>query len=60
MFLVEHLSRRGRLFACSPYCAMSLMLGLVIVGWRHSGDAIAGMAAATFYLMLPYTGLYIG
>jgi hypothetical protein len=41
-------------------CHVAIVLGLVLVGWRHFGDASAGMAAATFYLMLPYTGLSIG
>jgi hypothetical protein len=47
-----------RLFAV--LCHVAIMLGLVVVGWRHFADATAGMAAATFYLMLPYTGLYVG
>src|SRR5260370_19523632 len=41
-------------------CHVAIVLGLVAVGWRHFGDASAGMAAATFYLMLPYTGMYMG
>jgi hypothetical protein len=41
-------------------CHVAIVLGLVVVGWRHFGDASAGMAAATFYLMLPYTGMYVG
>src|SRR5262249_62375378 len=34
--------------------------GLVVIGVRHFQDAAAGMAAATFYLMLPYTGHHVG
>jgi hypothetical protein len=40
-------------------CHVAIILGLVAIGWQHFGDASAGMAAATFYLMLPYTGLSI-
>ncbi len=47
-----------RLFAI--LCHVAILVGLVVIGWRHFGDASAGMAAATFYLMLPYTGLYVG
>jgi hypothetical protein len=41
-------------------CHLALAVGLVVVGARHFQDAPAGMAAATFYLMLPYTGFFIG
>jgi hypothetical protein len=41
-------------------CHIAILLGLVIVGWQHFGDASSGMAAATFYLVLPYIGLYVG
>lgn len=37
-----------------------VVAGLIVVGWRHFQDLHAGMAAATFYLMLPYTGAYVG
>jgi hypothetical protein len=40
-------------------CHLAVILGLVFVAHRHFHDASAGMAAATFYLMLPYTGLYV-
>jgi hypothetical protein len=36
-------------------CHLSVVVGLVLVGWRHFGDIHSGMAAATFYLLLPYT-----
>src|SRR5262249_44572438 len=39
---------------------IAVVIGLVLIGWRHFQDPAAGMAAATFYLMLPYTGLFIG
>jgi hypothetical protein len=41
-------------------CHLAIVAGLIFVGCRHFQDAPAGMAAATFYLMLPYTGLHIG
>jgi hypothetical protein len=40
-------------------CHVAVVLGLVFIGRRHFHDPTAGMAAATFYLMLPYTGLYV-
>lgn len=41
-------------------CHLSVAVGLVVLCSRHFQDAPGGMAAATFYLMLPYTGLFIG
>jgi hypothetical protein len=41
-------------------CHLAVVMELVAVGRRHFGDPTAGMAAATFYLMLPYTGMFIG
>ncbi len=41
-------------------CHLAVGLGLIVIGYRHFQDAAAGMAAATFYLMLPYTGIYVG
>jgi hypothetical protein len=38
-------------------CHLLIVVGLVLVGWRHFEDLHAGMAAATFYLLLPYTFL---
>lgn len=37
-------------------CHIGVVTGLILVAWRHFQDLAAGMAAATFYLMLPYTG----
>jgi hypothetical protein len=42
------------------FCHLAVVVGLVVIGRRHFQDATAGMAAATFYLMLPYTGLFVG
>jgi hypothetical protein len=36
------------------------VIGLVVIGRLHFQDSAAGMAAATFYLMLPYTGQFVG
>jgi hypothetical protein len=41
-------------------CHASLVAALMIIGWRHFQDLHAGMAAGTFYLLLPYTALQIG
>jgi hypothetical protein len=37
-----------------------IVSGLVIVGSRHFDNMTAGIAAATMYLLLPYTALYTG
>jgi hypothetical protein len=41
------------------FCHLSVVVALVFVGWRHFQDVHAGMAAATFYLLLPYTYLLL-
>ena len=41
-------------------CHVAVIGALLFISWRHFQDLAAGMAAATFYLMLPYTGLYVG
>jgi hypothetical protein len=41
-------------------CHFAVVAGLIYVGCRHFQDAHIGMAAATFYLMLPYTAYQIG
>ncbi|HTU94000.1 MAG TPA: hypothetical protein VMF69_28225 [Gemmataceae bacterium] len=38
-------------------CHLCIAVGLILIGWRHFEDLHAGMAAATFYLLLPYTYL---
>jgi len=38
----------------------AVVLGLIFIGRWHFQDVTAGMAAATFYLIIPYTGLYVG
>lgn len=41
-------------------CHIAVVVMLALIGWRHFQDLAAGMAAAAFYLLLPYTGLYVG
>src|SRR5207237_1607842 len=36
-------------------CHLAIVTALAYIGWRHFQDAHAGVAAATFYLLLPYT-----
>jgi hypothetical protein len=43
--------------ALAIVCHLGIVAGLVFIGWRHFHDLHAGMAAATFYLLLPYTFL---
>ena len=40
-------------------CHLAIFAGLIVVGLRHFNDLHAGMAAATFYLLLPYTALHV-
>jgi hypothetical protein len=40
-------------------CHLSVAVGLALIGWRHFDDLRAGMSAATFYLLLPYTFLLL-
>jgi hypothetical protein len=42
------------------FCHFAIVAGLVFIGCRHFQDAHAGMAAATFYLLLPYTAYHVG
>lgn len=38
---------------------LAVVAALVFIGWRHFGDPHGGVAAATFYLLLPYTFLLL-
>jgi hypothetical protein len=40
-------------------CHLAIVIALVFIGWRHFQDAHAGVAAATFYLLLPYTAYHV-
>jgi hypothetical protein len=37
-----------------------IVLGMVIIGARHFENTTTGIAAATMYLLLPYTALFVG
>lgn len=39
---------------------LAIVVGLVIIGYRHFGNIKTGIGAATLYLMLPYTALETG
>jgi hypothetical protein len=39
---------------------LAVAAGLVVIGYRHFQNVTSGMAAATFYLLLPYTSLHVG
>jgi hypothetical protein len=41
-------------------CHLAVFVALVFVGCRHYQDMHAGLAAGTFYLLLPYTAVFIG
>jgi hypothetical protein len=40
-------------------CHVAIAIGLIVVGLRHFQDKRAGVAAATFYLLLPYSYLLL-
>jgi hypothetical protein len=40
-------------------CHLSIVVGLTLIGWRHFDDLQGGLAAATFYLLLPYAWLLL-
>jgi hypothetical protein len=40
-------------------CQMAVVAALVFIGYRHFQDGLAGMAMATFYLLLPYTASFV-
>jgi hypothetical protein len=41
-------------------CHLLIVSGLLVIGCWHFQDAHAGMAMATFYLLLPYTAMHVG
>src|SRR5262249_25410304 len=38
---------------------LAVVVGLIVIGWRHFQDLAAGMASATLYLILPYTAYHV-
>jgi hypothetical protein len=51
----------GFLVECTSamICHLAIAIGLTLIGWRHFQDVQAGMAMATFYLLLPYTAYLV-
>jgi hypothetical protein len=47
-----------RVLAC--VCHLSVVVALAVIGWRHFQDLHGGIAAATCYLLLPYTAFFVG
>ena len=39
---------------------LAILVGLVLIGYRHFGSARTGVAAASLYLLLPYTAEFTG
>ena len=39
---------------------LAIVLGMVLIGLRHFDNIRAGIAAATLYLLLPYTAMWTG
>lgn len=39
---------------------LMIVLGMLMVGWRHFESIRMGVAAATLYLLLPYTAMWTG
>ncbi len=39
---------------------LAVVVGLVVIGYRHFGNIKTGIGAATLYLMIPYTALETG
>ena len=35
-------------------CHLAIVIGLILIGWRHFQDIQAGLAVAVLYLLLPY------
>lgn len=41
-------------------CHLAIVIALILIGVWHFQDAIAGMAAATLYLLLPFIAFHVG
>lgn len=46
--------------AIALMCHLAIITALVLIGAVHFQNTTSGMAAATFYLLLPYTAYHIG
>src|SRR5262249_25866948 len=40
-------------------CHLAIVAGLILIGWKHFDDIVAGASAAVVYLLLPYTFLML-
>jgi hypothetical protein len=40
-------------------CHLAIVAGFIFIGRKHFQDTLAGMAAGTFYLLLPYTAIHV-
>jgi hypothetical protein len=40
-------------------CHVLIATGLFLIGWKHFADGPTGVAAATLYLLLPYTAIQV-
>jgi hypothetical protein len=41
-------------------CHAAVLVGIVMIGWRHFGDLAAGVGTAALYTLVPYTAYNIG
>ncbi len=41
-------------------CHAAVLVGLLMIGWRHFGDVTTGVAAAALYTLMPYTATNVG
>lgn len=42
------------------FAQLTIVVGMVLIGYRHFDNIVMGIGAATLYLMLPYTALMTG
>jgi hypothetical protein len=46
--------------AATILAQLAVLMGLVLIGHKHFDNLVTGIAAATLYLLLPYTAQYTG
>jgi hypothetical protein len=46
--------------AASILAQIATLIGIILIGYRHFDNLVTGIAAATLYLLLPYTAQYTG
>lgn len=52
--------RRGTARTMAILAHLAIVIGMVLIGYRHFDNIRAGIAAATLYLLLPYTAQLTG